>query len=165
MPRADLLEAFANPCTGRDYEIHMTCDEFTSLCPMGGIESDADILKIFYPYESIKVGPETMESLLHRISCEDVVDQATGELLLEAGKKATHDAIKRMLDKKVETIRVLSGDPEKDDPTILETLRKDKIKSVKEAQQDIYKKLRGQEFIVPGQAEAYLDNLVFKNHL
>ncbi|MDE2236716.1 MAG: DNA-directed RNA polymerase subunit beta, partial [Elusimicrobia bacterium] len=42
-------------------------------------------------------------------------------------------------------------------------LRKDKIKSVKEARQDIYKKLRGQEFIVPGQADAYLDNLVFKN--
>ena len=43
------------------------------------------------------------------------------------------------------------------------TWGKDKIKSVKEAQQDIYKKLRGQEFIVPGQAEAYLDNLIFKN--
>ena len=68
-----------------------------------------------------------------------------------------------MLDKKVSSIKVLTGDPEKDDPTILETLRKDKIKSVKEAQQDIYKKLRGQEFIVPGQAEAYLDNLIFKN--
>jgi DNA-directed RNA polymerase subunit beta len=68
-----------------------------------------------------------------------------------------------MLDKKVEKIRLLTGDPEKEDPTILETLRKDKIKSVKEAQQDIYKKLRGQEFIVPGQAEAYLDNLIFKN--
>ena len=68
-----------------------------------------------------------------------------------------------MLEKKVKKIRMLTGDPEKEDPTILETLRKDKIKSVKEAQQDIYKKLRGQEFIVPGQAEAYLDNLLFKN--
>ena len=86
-----------------------------------------------------------------------------GEVLLEAGKKVTHEAIKRMLDKKVSKIKLLTGDPEKDDPTILETLRKDKIKSVKEAQQDIYKKLRGQEFIVPGQAEAYLDNLIFKN--
>jgi len=137
--------------------------EATSFLRACGIESDADILKIFYPYESIKVGPETMESLLHRISCEDVVDQSTGEVLLEAGKKVTHEAIKRMLDKKVFDIKVLTGDPEKDDPTILETLRKDKIKSVKEAQQDIYKKLRGQEFIVPGQAEAYLDNLIFKN--
>src|SRR3989338_9597514 len=104
-----------------------------------------------------------MEGLLHRISCEDVVDQSTGEVLLEAGKKVTHESIKRMLDKKVGSIKVLTGDPEKEDPTILETLRKDKIKSVKEAQQDIYKKLRGQEFIVPGQAEAYLDNLLFKN--
>lgn len=48
MPRADLLETFTNPYPGRAYEITMTCDEFTSLCPMGGIESDAaelDLLK------------------------------------------------------------------------------------------------------------------------
>jgi 7-cyano-7-deazaguanine reductase len=48
MPRADLLETFASPYPGRDYEIKLTCDEFTSLCPMGGIESDAaelDLLK------------------------------------------------------------------------------------------------------------------------
>jgi DNA-directed RNA polymerase beta subunit len=137
--------------------------EATSFLRACGIESDADILKVFYPYETIEVGTTTMEALLHRISCEDVVDQSTGEVLLEAGKKVTHESIKRMLDKKVGSIKVLTGDPEKDDPTILETLRKDKIKSVKEAQQDIYKKLRGQEFIVPGQAEAYLDNLIFKN--
>jgi 7-cyano-7-deazaguanine reductase len=41
MPRPDLLETFANPYPGRDYEIVMTCAEFTSLCPVGGIESDA----------------------------------------------------------------------------------------------------------------------------
>ena len=41
MPRPDLLETFANPYPGRDYEIHMTCEEFTSLCPLGGVESDA----------------------------------------------------------------------------------------------------------------------------
>lgn len=46
MPRADLLETFANPYPGRDYEIRMTCDEFTSLCPMGGIESDAAELEL-----------------------------------------------------------------------------------------------------------------------
>ena len=137
--------------------------EATTFLRACGIESDSDILKIFYNYEEVPVNSETMVGLLHRISVEDVVDQATGEVLLEAGKKVTHEAIKRMLDKKVPTIKLLTGEPEKEDPTIIETLRKDKIKSVKEAQQDIYKKLRGQEFIVPGQAEAYLDNLLFKN--
>ncbi|MBI4377281.1 MAG: DNA-directed RNA polymerase subunit beta, partial [Elusimicrobia bacterium] len=137
--------------------------EATTFLRACGMESDSDILKMFYSYEEVAVNSETMLALVHRISIEDVVDQSTGEVLLEAGKKVTHEAVKRMLDKKIEKIKLLTGDPEKDDPTILETLRKDKIKSVKEAQQDIYKKLRGQEFIVPGQAEAYLDNLVFKN--
>jgi 7-cyano-7-deazaguanine reductase len=41
MPRPKLLETFPNPYPSRDYEIVMTCPEFTSLCPVGGIESDA----------------------------------------------------------------------------------------------------------------------------
>lgn len=46
MPRPELLETFANPHAGRDYEIHMVCPEFTSLCPLGGVESDAEELKL-----------------------------------------------------------------------------------------------------------------------
>ena len=48
MPRPELLETFANPYANRDYEIQMDCNEFTSLCPVGGVESDAsdlDLLK------------------------------------------------------------------------------------------------------------------------
>jgi 7-cyano-7-deazaguanine reductase len=48
MPRPDILESFPNPYPDRDYLIQMTCAEFTSLCPVGGIESDAaelDLLK------------------------------------------------------------------------------------------------------------------------
>ena len=45
MPKSKLLESFANPYPGRDYEIVMTCPEFTSLCPVGGIESDAKELE------------------------------------------------------------------------------------------------------------------------
>lgn len=46
MPKPELLEAFANPYANRDYEIHMDCDEFTSLCPVGGVESDASDLEL-----------------------------------------------------------------------------------------------------------------------
>ena len=41
MPQPTLLETFPNPYPKRDYEIFMTCPEFTSLCPLGGIETDA----------------------------------------------------------------------------------------------------------------------------
>ena len=46
MPKPELLETFANPYTNRDYEINMVCDEFTSLCPVGGVESDASDLEL-----------------------------------------------------------------------------------------------------------------------
>ena len=45
MPRPELLETFDNPYPDREYEIQMECDEFTSLCPVGGVESDAKELE------------------------------------------------------------------------------------------------------------------------
>ena len=41
MPQPELLETFPNPYPDRAYEIFMTTPEFTSLCPLGGIETDA----------------------------------------------------------------------------------------------------------------------------
>lgn len=46
MPRPDIIETFANPHPEREYVIHMTCAEFTSLCPLGGVESDAVELEL-----------------------------------------------------------------------------------------------------------------------
>lgn len=46
MPKPELLETFPNPYPKRDYEIFMTTDEFTSLCPIGGIETDAAELEL-----------------------------------------------------------------------------------------------------------------------
>jgi 7-cyano-7-deazaguanine reductase len=45
MPRPELLETFPNPYPGREYEIAMECPEFTSLCPLGGVETDAEELR------------------------------------------------------------------------------------------------------------------------
>jgi 7-cyano-7-deazaguanine reductase len=41
MPKPELLETFPNPYLDRDYDIQMETAEFTSLCPLGGIEGDA----------------------------------------------------------------------------------------------------------------------------
>ena len=46
MPKAELLEIFPNPYPDRPYEIHMECPEFTSLCPIGGVETDAEELRL-----------------------------------------------------------------------------------------------------------------------
>ncbi len=46
MPKPALLETFPNPYPDRIYEIHMETDEFTSLCPLGGVETDATELRL-----------------------------------------------------------------------------------------------------------------------
>lgn len=46
MPKPELLETFPNPYADREYEIYMETDEFTSLCPLGGVETDAAELKL-----------------------------------------------------------------------------------------------------------------------
>ena len=45
MPKPEILETFPNPYPDREYEIEMECPEFTSLCPLGGIETDASELR------------------------------------------------------------------------------------------------------------------------
>lgn len=45
MPKPELLETFPNPYPDRPYEVFMTTPEFTSLCPIGGIETDAEELQ------------------------------------------------------------------------------------------------------------------------
>ena len=52
MPRPELLETFDNPYPDREYEIRIECDEFTSLCPVGGIETDAEELKQAISHEN-----------------------------------------------------------------------------------------------------------------
>ncbi|MFH1574190.1 MAG: DNA-directed RNA polymerase subunit beta, partial [Acidobacteriota bacterium] len=135
----------------------------TAILRAAGIESESDILKIFYPYEEVAISAGETDALLRRICAEDVVDRQSGEVLLEARHPVTHEAIKRFIEKGIASVQLLLGEPDREDPTILETLKRDSFKTAKEAQVDIYKKLRGQEFIVPGQAESYLDNLIFKN--
>ena len=46
MPQPELLETFPNPYVDRDYEIFMSTPEFTSLCPLGGVETDATELAL-----------------------------------------------------------------------------------------------------------------------
>ena len=46
MPKPELLETFPHPYADRKYEIYMETAEFTSLCPLGGVETDAVELKL-----------------------------------------------------------------------------------------------------------------------
>ncbi|ACC98977.1 DNA-directed RNA polymerase, beta subunit [Elusimicrobium minutum Pei191] len=134
-----------------------------------GLETNAQIIQAFYDVEDVEVKPAEIDNVVGRYAADDIVDPATGEVLWNLDDKAAmpmDDKIfKEMVERKIKKVKIISGNPRQDDPGILATLenRKDQIRTSKEAQADIYKKMRGQDFVVKEQAEAFLDNLIFDN--
>src|ERR1700757_4292984 len=72
----------------------------------------------------------------------DIVDTASGEVLLEANSEVTADKLSKIMDAGVEDIHVFF--PERDDVgnVISATLRRDSVKTPQEALIEIYRKLR-----------------------
>ena len=134
-----------------------------------GLETNAQIIQTFYKCEDIEVKPSNLDTVIGRYAADDIYDPATGEVLWNLDDKAAlpidDKLFKTLIEKKVKTIKVISGKPRQEDPGILATLehRKDSIRTAAEAQAEIYKKMRGQDFVVKEQAETFLNNLVFDN--
>lgn len=134
-----------------------------------GLETNAQIIQTFYKCEDIEVKASNIDGVIGRYAADDIYDPATGEVLWNLDEKAAlpidDKLFKTLVEKKVKTIKVISGKPRQEDPGILATLehRKDSIRTAAEAQAEIYKKMRGQDFVVKEQAETFLDNLIFDN--
>lgn len=128
----------------------------TTLLRAIGFENDSDILNLFK--ETKEVSLDTAPSALaNECLADDIYDKATGEILFDAGKELTETVIEKMKAKGLTTVTVLK------DSTILLTLKKDSVKTQKEAVNHIYKVLKTQEFIVQERAQGFLDELLFKS--
>ncbi len=128
----------------------------TTLLRAIGFESDSDILNLFK--ETKEVSLDLAPSVLaNECLADDIYDQKTGEVLFDAGKELTESNIEKLKAKGYTTVTVLK------DTTILLTLKKDTIKTQKEAVNHIYKVLKTQEFIVQERAQGFLDELLFKS--
>ena len=134
-----------------------------------GLETNAQIIQTFYKCEDVDVKVSNVDNVIGRYAADDIYDPETGEVLWNLDEKAAlpidDKVFKTLLEKNVKTIKVICGKPRQEDPGILVTLehRKDSIRTAKEAQAEIYKKMRGQDFIVQERAESYLDDLIFNN--
>lgn len=103
MPAPQLLEVFPNPYPGRDYVIHMTCPEFTSLCPLGGIESDASELQLL-----TGGAPDFATMLIEYVPAEHCVELKSLKLYLWSFRNDGifyERAVNRVLDDLVETVK------------------------------------------------------------
>ena len=86
--------------------------------------------------------PISREELIERIVLHDVVDPATGEVLIGANEKVTDEALNKIQKTKLEKFDALYIDGIQVIPSIRDTMLMDKVGSKEEAMVEIYKRLR-----------------------
>lgn len=77
-----MLETFANPKPERDYQITMTCPEFTCLCPMTG-QPDFAVFTISYIPDRLCVELKSLKIYLWNFRNEGVFHEAVTNRVLD----------------------------------------------------------------------------------
>jgi len=139
----------------------------TTFLKASGLETNSEILNIFYEAEEVAVSQDNASAVIGKYAIEDIVDKATGEVVLNLEDKVQpidDKTFKQLLDRKIKTVRLIKGNPKDDNPGIILALEaKNQPKSASDARHEIYKKMRGQDFIVKEQAEDYLNTILYKS--
>ncbi|GAB4174493.1 MAG: DNA-directed RNA polymerase subunit beta [Calditrichia bacterium] len=116
-----------------------------------GFDSDRKILESFDLIEDIEIKKSNMDKLKARVLADDIVDNKTGEIvypsrmMLPEDDEALLDVLEKFKEMKMKSVSVWV----KDDPImphlILNTMRKDTIKTPEQAIEHIYRQLRATE--------------------
>ncbi|MFT3843126.1 MAG: DNA-directed RNA polymerase subunit beta [Myxococcaceae bacterium] len=105
--------------------------------------------------------PIDADELYTKISAYDVVDENTGEVVLECNEEVTQDKVDELLKRNVAEIKVLFIDNLNVGPYLRETLLMDKIESPEQAIMEIYRRLRPGDPPTPETATNLFTNLFF----
>ncbi|GHT64803.1 DNA-directed RNA polymerase subunit beta [Endomicrobiia bacterium] len=120
-----------------------------------GFESDEEILNLFKEVKEVSLDDILASPIVYL--AEDVYDKNTGEIIADSWEELKEDLVKKLQAKGVTTVSVLK------DTSIFLTLKKDTIKTQKEAVNYIYKVLKTQEFIVQERAQVFLEELLLRS--
>lgn len=125
-----------------------------------GFSSNSDIIEEFFNIKKVKIkGTKEFEKLVGQILSHDVSDEKNTLLLGKAGEKLTTAMLKRMLDAKIDTIKI-AEDADETSP-IIKMLAKDPTDSYESALKDFYRKIRPGEPATISNARSAMMRLFF----
>src|SRR5438552_117325 len=101
--------------------------------------SDADIIRAFYPTETVKTTPANRAKIEGTWAVGDVIDPETGEVYLESGEPFTKEVVDRVYASPIKEVTILTKIK---DPLILTSLNEDPTSTHEEALLRIYQRLR-----------------------
>ncbi|MGA9520729.1 MAG: DNA-directed RNA polymerase subunit beta [Myxococcaceae bacterium] len=113
--------------------------------------------------EAAKIGtlPIDADELFTKVSAYDVVDENTGEVILETNEEISQEKIDELLKRGIKEFKVLFIDNLNVGPYLRETLLIDKVENPEQAVMEIYRRLRPGDPPTPETAVNLFTNLFF----
>ncbi len=105
--------------------------------------------------------PIAMDEIIGRVTAHDIVDPATGEVLVEYNHVLDAETFDSIREKKINNLALLYVDDLNRGPSLRNTLLLDKIESCEEAIIDIYKRLRPGDPPTLDTATSFFNDLFF----
>ncbi|MBN1596437.1 DNA-directed RNA polymerase subunit beta, partial [candidate division FCPU426 bacterium] len=128
----------------------------TTLLRAIGYTTQEKIIGLFYESESIPA----KEQAVNRILTEDVVHEASGEILAECNTLITPEVLQRFEEAKIKKLTVAKSGPD-EALSLYKTLAKDSTRSKNDALIEIYRKMRPGDPPTVESASALLESLFF----
>ncbi len=140
----------------------------TALLRALGYSTDADVFRLFYDVESVKLPKDDEKALADLVEgksiAEEIVDPETGEILVDNGQEIDEDVcgiLGRLGVKKVSIYKSNRPTSRGESPLVKNTLKKDPTESEEEALHAIYSLLRPGEAPNVETARAALERVFF----
>jgi len=133
----------------------------TTLLRALGYSSDRDLLELFGLVEELKVKSKQFTNAVGRLPIADVIDEETGELLLEKNVELTEEAIENIKKSGLKTALLLASEGVLGPEVLKNTLKKDASHSEEEALEAIYRHLRSGDAPDLDTARALIERMFF----
>ncbi len=102
--------------------------------------SDSDIIRVFHETETVSTrSAPALERIKDKYAAEDIVDEKTGEIVLQAGKMIDASIAQTVMEAKVGKVVIVPGTP---DPLIMNALADDPTENHEKALLRIYGRVR-----------------------
>ena len=137
---------------------------FTTLLRAFGFEDDEEIIKLFYNVKEITLSKKNSQKAIGLFCAKNVVDEKTGEILIETGSIIQKSDIDKLIKNKIKKLSVVIPDTPKMIPVIFNTLRADKTTNKHEAVQEVYSGLRPGDIVAEGKEDAIMKEYFFDVH-
>jgi len=129
-----------------------------------GLNSNEEVLRVFYKSSKVKLSnatPKEIKKIIGRRTIVDIVNQETGEVILEAGAKINEDNFDILKEMKVKEVDLIEFPNGKDNPIVINCLEKDGVNDSEEAIKKFHLIMRPGEPSTLENAQAELNRLFF----